>query len=348
MDDADKIRLFEQVFAPQTGEKVLFLMDLPHGTIKDYASWKESRDIGEEWYQLFQKMGKNEGFSVNLMKFKSTGMHNTPVSEEVFKAASQSNLVLAFMGYSMSSSLMRICLANGSITRAAGMQLERIMETTAFKANYSEVGLYAHAIKKFLDAAIGAEIIFSTGDRLHIDLRNRKGVADTGDCTKTGQYINFPSGEGFIAPYEGATEEFDEFGASNTNGIWPVRYGDESGKFVVKHNRVVEVIGAGEKVGKMRDFFRAKETRANVAELGIGCNPYAVVTGNVALDEKVGLHIAYGTSTHFGGHIESDVHLDIVYAKDCPIEGTTVTLLNKDGSKIGLIKDAKLRYNILH
>jgi len=81
--------------------------------------------------------------------------------------------------------------------------------------------------------------------------------------------------------------------------------------------------------------------------LGIGCNPKAIVTGNVLEDEKVGLHIAYGTSTHFGGKIQSDTHLDIVYAKGCPVEGITVTLINKDGSKTEIIRDAMLRYELL-
>jgi hypothetical protein len=52
-------------------------------------------------------------------------------------------------------------------------------------------------------------------------------------------------------------------------------------------------------------------------------------------------------STHLGGKVESDMHMDIVYAKGCPIEGTTVTLINADGTKIELIRDAILQYDLL-
>ncbi len=89
------------------------------------------------------------------------------------------------------------------------------------------------------------------------------------------------------------------------------------------------------------------DTRRNIAELGIGCNPKAVVTGNVLEDEKVGLHIAYGMSTHLGGKVKSDVHSDICYSKGCPVEGTTVNLINGDGSKTEIIRNATLRYNLL-
>ena len=97
----------------------------------------------------------------------------------------------------------------------------------------------------------------------------------------------------------------------------------------------------------MRKFFSENETRRNIAELGIGCNPNAVITGNVLEDEKVGLHIAYGMSTHLGGKIKSDMHLDICYSKGCPVEGITVTLFNEGGSRTELIQDAQIRYELL-
>ncbi|MCK4996571.1 MAG: hypothetical protein KAR55_06745, partial [Thermoplasmatales archaeon] len=224
---------------------------------------------------------------------------------------------------------------------------EKRMEDGVFKANYKEVQKYAIAIREMLDKAIGAEINFSTGDQLFIDIRNRPAHSDEGDCTKAGQYINFPSGEGFTAPYEAINDEVNEYGESKTEGIWPVTYKGELLKFKVKNNKIVDIEGKGPMVDEARKFYWENDTRKNIAELGIGCNPKAIVTGNVLEDEKVGLHIAYGTSTHFDGKVQSDTHLDIVYAKGCPVEGTSVKLVNEDGSKIELIKDSQLRYDLL-
>ncbi len=343
----ERMNMFKDVFAPKTSEKVLVLYDTPHDEIKDNEKWKESRQLATEWYDTLKKMGTSEGFSVDISKYNSPGLHNTQITKDIIDEISKYNLVLVFMEFSISSSVSKICRAKDSNSRGVGLHPERRMEDGVFKANYSDVKKYAISIKKMLNKAIGAEINFSTGDFLFIDLRNRVGHSDEGDCTKAGKYINFPSGEGFIAPYEAASEEINEFGESKTEGVWPVSYKGELLKYVVKNNKIVDIIGKGPMADEARKFYSENDSRRNIAELGIGCNPKAVVTGNVLEDEKVGLHIAYGTSTHFDGKVQSDTHLDIVYAKGCPVEGTSLKLIYEDGSKIELITDSKLRYDLL-
>lgn len=344
----EKIKMFKDVFAPKVGEKVLFLTDIPHRNLEDNDKWADRRKMAKEWYQTFEEMGNETGFSVSWMEYKATGMHNTPIPEEVIEAVRKSDLVIAMTEFSGTSSILPICRAEGSTTRGASMPgVERRMENTAFKANYQDVKKYAIAIEKMLNKAVGAEVLFSTGDSLYIDLRNRIAHADTGDCTEFGQGINFPSGEAYKAPYEAATDEVEEFGKSKTEGIMPVKYDSELVKYIIKSNKIVEIIGEGEKADEMRGFFEEDDTRRNIAELGIGCNPKAVVTGNILEDEKVGLHIAYGMSSHLGGKVKSDMHQDIVYVKGCPVEGITLALINADGSKTELIQNAELRYDIL-
>jgi leucyl aminopeptidase (aminopeptidase T) len=348
MKHEEKIKMFRDIFAPKCGEKILFLVDIPHDNINDNKVWMERRNMAQEWYSIFREMGAKTGFSVNIQEYKATGMHNSPIPDEIIDVVSKSNLVIAMTEYSASASLISVCYSENSITRCASMPgVERKMEETAFTANYHQVKKYATTIAKLLNDTVGAEIVFSTGDNLYIDLRNRVGDADTGDCTQTGQFINFPSGEACKVPYEAEKDEIDEFGKSKTQGIWPVSSNGELMKYVVKNNRIVEIIGNGKTADEMRIFYAENDTRRNIAELGIGCNPNAVVTGNALEDEKVGLHIAYGMSTHLGGKVTSDVHEDICYSKGCPVEGTTVVLLNTDGYKTEIIRNAMLRYDLL-
>jgi hypothetical protein len=349
MKEEEKIKMFNDVFSPKSGEKVLFLIDIPHYDIKDNEKWTDRREMAKDWYQIFKKMGEETGFSVKWMEYKATGLNNKRIPEEAINEVKKSNLVLAMTEFSGTSSILPICRAKDSTTRGASMPgIERRMEKSALKANYKDVKRYAQSIEKILNKSVGAEIKFSTDDIFYIDLRNRKAHADTGECIKYGQGINFPSGEGYKAPYEGGSEEIDKFGPSKTKGIWPVKYNDELVKYIVEENKIVEVVGEGKKADERRKFFNENETRKNIAELGIGCNPKAVVTGNVLEDEKVsGLHIAYGLSSHLGGTVSSDVHQDICYPKNAPVEAKTLTLIGKDGSEVELIRNAELRYELL-
>ena len=341
--------MFKDVFAPKRDEKVLFLVDIPHDDLKDSDAWKARREMAQNWYTTFKEMGRKAGFSVDFREYNATGRHGLPIPQETIDAVRRSDLVLALTEYSSSSSLKPICDEVDTMTRCASMPtIEKRMEDTALRADYSQVKTYATAIEKMLNGAVGAEITFSTGDALYVDLRHRVAEADRGDCSKVGQFINFPSGEGCKVPYEATTEEIvSGLGDSRTAGIMPVKYGDEFLRYKIVKNRITEVIGEGTKAAEMRQFFSGEPNRANIAELGIGCNPKAIVSGNVLEDEKVGLHIAYGLSVHIGGKIETDVHQDIVFAKGCPIEGTILTLIYSDGTKIELIRDATLQYDLL-
>jgi leucyl aminopeptidase (aminopeptidase T) len=327
----------------------LFLVDIPNDHIKDNKKWSDRREMAKEWYQIFKEMGDKTGFSVNWMEYTATGFNNAPIPEEVIEAVHHSNLVLAMTEYSATSSIFPICRAEGSTIRGASMPgVERRMENTAFKANYQDVKKYALAIEKLLNKAVGAEVSFSTGDTLYFDLRNRIAHADTGDCTEYGHGINFPSGEAYKTPYEGTSDEIGKFGKSKTEGTWPVQYDKELLRYIIKNNKIIKIIGKGKKADEMRALFKENDSRKNIAELGIGCNPKAIVTGNVLEDEKVaGLHIAYGMSSHLGGKVNSDMHQDICYPKGSPIEATKLTLINADNTKTEIILDSKLRYELL-
>jgi len=348
MNRDERIKMFTDVFAPQADETVLFLVDQPHDAINDTAVWKARREMAHDWYTTFQEMGEKAGFTVALMDYPATGAHNAPLPQNVIDAVKTAHLFLAMTEYSGTASLIPVSKTKGSITRGASMPgVEKRMEETAFLADYAAVQRYATALEHLLNDAVGAEVLFSTGDQLYLDLRNRVAESDRGDCTKAGQTINFPSGEAWKVPYEGAADERGEFGASKTAGVLPVDLDGELVKCVVKENKIVEVQGEGAKAEELRGFFAKDETHRNLAELGIGCNPHAVVTGNILEDEKVGLHIAYGMSAHLGGRVKSDMHQDICYPKGCPVEGTTVTLHNKDGSQTTVIQGAQLRYELL-
>ena len=44
-------RLFVDVFAPQAGDVVTIMYDLPRGEIHDTQEWRDRRQMAEEWHR---------------------------------------------------------------------------------------------------------------------------------------------------------------------------------------------------------------------------------------------------------------------------------------------------------
>ena len=69
------------------------------------------------------------------------------------------------------------------------------------------------------------------------------------------------------------------------------------------------------------------EDGTNVAELGIGTNEEAILTGNILEDEKIlgTAHVAFGASAAIGGTVQVPVHLDcVVLEPTVEIDGETI------------------------
>jgi leucyl aminopeptidase (aminopeptidase T) len=153
---------------------------------------------------------------------------------------------------------------------------------------------------------------------------------------------NFPSGEVFVVPNESSE--------SRTNGQIPVNFGDETAVFVVERNQIVDVRGDGRMAAQKRWEFKEEQALANIAEVALGCNDKAVVTGNVLEDEKAGFHWAYGRSDFLGGTVSPQhfsapdkvLHQDIVYAKGNPIVCEKFDFIFPDATRKTAIKDGTL------
>jgi len=349
-------KLLMDVFAPQPGEKVLVMSDLPHGEYADNEKWADRREMAKEWHSAFQQLGTKLGFSVHpRLTYPATGAHSAPLPEEgemegqrvrLEDILSDTDIVVALTEYSATAPLIDFGQRFSRLRSASMPGVMRSMEQTALAADYSEVDRKSHILADKLSQAVGAKVGFSAGHQLYFDLRYRQAEADDGQlhADKKGmRLINLPSGEACIAPYEGEVRGQP----SRTKGVIPVMVDDELVLLRVQENRIVEVIGDGPQAAQKRDYFAVDQARCNMAELGLGCNDQAVISGSVLEDEKVlGLHWAYGRSDHIGGIVGvadfSDpshvVHHDTVYPKGGRIEIASLVLEYEDGTSEEIIK----------
>jgi leucyl aminopeptidase (aminopeptidase T) len=198
--------------------------------------------------------------------------------------------------------------ANERGVRAATMpQITEDMLERTMAADYGEVrrrsGLLAEALTEGSEVRITSE----QGTDLTLSIEGRRGISDDGDLREPGSFGNLPAGEGFIAPVEGTTQGVIVFDGS----IWPTGLLEEPLVVTIVDGYATEI------TGWRSDGFRrtlephGKEAFA-VAELGIGTNDAARLTGNVLEDEKIlgTIHVAFGDNHTFGGTVRVSSHQD--------------------------------------
>ncbi len=176
------------------------------------------------------------------------------------------------------------------------------------------------AIADRLTRGTEARITCANGSDLRLGLGDREAVADAGDLTAPGAFGNLPCGEGFIAPIEGSSEGTlvcDGTIASIGRVSQPVQLTVEGGHLVA---------ATGAEGDRLLELLRTHggEEGTNVAELGIGTNEKAQLTGELLEDEKIlgSCHVAFGASAAIGGTVQVPIHLDCVVLKpDVSVDG---------------------------
>lgn len=167
-----------------------------------------------------------------------------------------------------------------------------------------------HAIAAALDRASEAHVTSANGTDLRLDLSGRKAIPDAGELTETGAFGNLPCGEGYIAPVGGhGTLVID----GSMAGVGLV---DEPVELVIEGGHLTSARG-GQGMAFMELLTEHGEDGTNVAELGIGTNERAKLTGEILEDEKIlgTCHVAFGASAAIGGTVQVPVHLDCVVMK---------------------------------
>jgi leucyl aminopeptidase (aminopeptidase T) len=177
----------------------------------------------------------------------------------------------------------------------------------------------SRAVADLLSAADEARVTCPLGTDLTLDLRGRDGIADDGDLTAPGAFGNLPCGEGFISPVGGA-------GTVQAATLASLGLPDLPVELTVRDGRLAGAAGEwGERWTALMDA--AGEQGRNLAELGVGTNERARLTGNILEDEKMlgTVHVAFGASAGIGGTVAVPVHLDcLIQDATLEIGGTRV------------------------
>ena len=196
----------------------------------------------------------------------------------------------------------------------------------ALNINFNKIKAINERLISKLKNKSNIKITTKLGTKVEFEIKNRKWMSDDGIIyNKKRAFGNLPGGEIFIAPLEGKANGTIIVDAS-VGGLGKV---DKNIKINVK-NGFIEKIKGGKTAIQFKKSLKNKLYK-NVAELGIGTNYKAKITGNVLEDEKVAgtCHIAFGNNKHFGGKVDVPFHVDVVIKKPTIYAGGV--LIMKEG-----------------
>jgi hypothetical protein len=367
------INLVRRVFEPREEDTALaVIVDLPDDEVPDNPRWRTRRALAAAWVRELVSADSEHGLEVGLYLYPNVHSNNADLPAAAWRWTDQAvpdhidsmvgqievpmndlladhRLVIAPTEFSTTAPLKMMAPRLGF--RAATMPGFAREMIPALRLDYTEVNRRVEHLKRLLDDCVAADFLFSVDDgtecKLHLDLRHRTAHASGGLLRQPGSAGNLPSGEAYIVPYEGEIEG----DPTSSSGLLPVQFGAEVVVFEIDENRAQRIVSTGPESAAEAARLAAEPARGNVAELGLGVLADFGITpiGEVLLDEKLGLHIAFGRSEHFGGQVGPDsfskaeavMHQDHVYLRELQprVTAARVVLTAADGDPFDLIRD---------
>ncbi|MBI5169413.1 MAG: hypothetical protein HZA61_08000 [Candidatus Eisenbacteria bacterium] len=373
LEAPELIALVHRVFAPTKADtRLALLVDLPDPALGDHPGWAARRAMAAQWAALLREHRDTLGLNTRLFVYRNAGTNNAdlpptmqPASPDAMPADASAldatravptaevvathSILIAPTELSATAPLKLLARTHGF--RAATMPGFAPSMIPALRLDYGEVRRRVRAIQALLDRADRAELAFVVDGRdthaLTLDLRHRTAHASDGVIDVPGTAGNVPSGEAYIVPYEGEIAG----DPSGTCGTLPVQFGDAVAYFHIEGNRAVRVSGEAPAAAEHAAWLEREPAYGNIAELGLGVLADFGVkpVGEILLDEKLGLHVAFGRSDHFGGqvgaaafsHAGAVVHIDRVYLPELQprVIPRAVDLVFAGGSRYALMRD---------
>jgi leucyl aminopeptidase (aminopeptidase T) len=181
--------------------------------------------------------------------------------------------------------------------------------------DFAAMAARSAAVAELLTAADAAHVTCPRGTDLRLDLTGRAGISDDGRLTEPGDFGNLPCGEGFVAPLGGE-------GVAHVVSLARLGLPESPLRLEIQDGRLASDAGEWSAL-----LDAAGADGRNLAELGVGTNERARLTGNILEDEKMlgTVHIAFGASAGIGGTVSVPVHLDaLIERPTLDVGGTRV------------------------
>jgi leucyl aminopeptidase (aminopeptidase T) len=211
------------------------------------------------------------------------------------------------------------CAAGARVATMPGITEDTLVR--CLDADVHRIARRAERVAEILTRGKIARVTSPAGTDVTLPIDGIKAIASTGLILAPGRFGNLPSGEAYLMPVEGAAEGIVVVDGAMA-GLGVIE--DAPIRIRIVGGRAVEVTG-GEEARKLLDLMeRAGPEARNVAELGVGTNDRARITGTILEDEKIlgTVHVAFGNNASMGGTVKVPFHLDgVILAPTLVVDG---------------------------
>ena len=251
--------------------------------------------------------------TVTIMTPRPAGQYDAPLP--VIRAMQESELNLLVPtkplihspGAMAAQELGRKCIAMEEVT-------PDMLSKGAATADYFEMQKWGEKIREIWTKGNHVRVTSELGTDLTADITGRPGFYVAGRVNRqpgiTMYACAFPDGEAGVSPVEGTGEGVVVYDTT----IHHVGLIQQPIRVVVKKGKAFRIEG-GKEAKAIEQYIEThgdNEAYNFPAEISIGINPKARVTGLMREDKKLwgAVHIAFGTNSDTGGIVTSKLHID--------------------------------------
>jgi leucyl aminopeptidase (aminopeptidase T) len=263
------------------------------------------RKIGQALFEIAKDIAK-EPIILEMKEREINGQEPPDLVAEMMKF---SDVVICPTSKSLTHTEARreACKAGRRVGTMPGITEEVMIRTMS--ADYHKIAEKTYKVSELLDNGKLAHLTTPLGTDIQIPISGIKAISSTGLITKSGTFGNLPSGESYLMPVEGKSDGIFIVDGSMA-GIGKIE--DRPIKITVKKGLAVDISGGREAKQLNEMVEKVGEQGRNLAELGVGTNYMAIITGEILEDEKVAgtVHLALGNNVSMGGSVNVGFHVD--------------------------------------
>jgi leucyl aminopeptidase (aminopeptidase T) len=268
------------------------------------------------------------GAQFQLVETPEAAMHGEEPPPAVAAAMARGTLVLGLRAKSMAHTKARSAITgNGGRYLSLPDYSPELLADPSLAVDYQAQYAVVRAVTDVLTASRTARVTTGSGTDIRLDLRGRVGNCCPGFVAKAGEMGSPPDIESNISPLEDHSEgvvvvdgsiPFPGFGLLSS----PIR-------LTLRRGRIVGIDGEAAQVARLEALFDTygPDKPRILAELGIGLNPAARLTGVMLTDEGAlgTIHFGFGSNSTVGGINEVPFHIDFVFrSPTLVVDGRTI------------------------